>query len=107
MQLIMSYFNHIAIRDNKPDSPQMKKESTKDPHELGSSRMGKRNEHVIVHQTQIRQTNYLKKKNTRKYMKPSTEISLHRNNTLNNPNKNKPITKIKTPTQILMKRSSK
>ena len=90
MQLIMSYFNHIAIRDNKPDSPQMKKESTKDPHELGSSRMGKRNEHVIVHQTQIRQTNYLKKKNTRKYMKPSTEISLHGNNTLNNPNKNKP-----------------
>ena len=86
----MSYFNHIAIRDNKPDLPQMKKESTKDPHELGSSRMGKRNQHVIVHQTQIRQSDYLKKTNTRKYMKPSTEISLHGNNTLNNPNKNKP-----------------
>ena len=86
----MSYFNHIAIRDNKPDSPQMKKENIKDPHELGSSRMGKRNQHVIVHQTQIRQSNYLKKTNTRKYMKPSTEISLHGNNTLNNPNKNKP-----------------
>ena len=56
----------------------------KDPHELGSSRMGKRNQHVIVHQTQIWQLDYLK------YMKPSTEISLHGNNTLNNPNKNKP-----------------
>ena len=86
----MSYFNHIAIRDNKPDSPQMKKESTKDPHELGSSRMGKRNQHEIIHHTQIRQSDYLKKTNTRKYMKPSTKISLHRNNTLNNPNKNKP-----------------
>ena len=86
----MSYFNHIAIRDNKPNSQQMKKESTKDPHELGSSRMGKRNQHEIVHQTQIKQTDYLKKTNTIKYMKPSTEISLHRNNTLNNPNKNKP-----------------
>ena len=53
--------------------------------------MGKRNQHEIVHQTQIWQLDYLKKKkNTRKYMKPSTEISLHRNNTLNNPNKNKP-----------------
>ena len=90
MQLIMSYFNHIAIRDNKPNSPQMKKENTKDPHKLGSSRMGKRNQHVIAHQTQIRQSDYLKKTNTRKYMKPSTEISLHGNNTLNNPNKNKP-----------------
>ena len=46
--------------------------------------MGKRNQHVIAHQTQIRQLDYLK------YMKPSTEISLHGNNTLNNPNKNKP-----------------
>ena len=53
--------------------------------------MGKRNQHEIVHQTQIWQLDYLKKKkNTRKYMKPSTEISLHGNNTLNNPNKNKP-----------------
>ena len=52
--------------------------------------MGKRNQHVIVHQTQIRQSDYLKKTNTRKYMKPSTKISLHGNNTLNNPNKNKP-----------------
>ena len=86
----MSYFNHIAIRDIKPDSPQMKKESTKDPHELSSSRMGKRNQHEIVHQTQIKQIDYLKKTNTRKYMKPSTETSLHGNNTLNNPNKNKP-----------------
>ena len=86
----MSYFNHIAVRDNKPDSPQTKKENTKDPRELGSSRMSKRNQHVIVHQTQIRQSDYLKKTNTRKYMKPSIEISLHGNNTLNNPNKNKP-----------------
>ena len=39
--------------------------------------MGKRNQHVIVHQSQIRQSNYLKKTNTRKYMKPSTETSLH------------------------------
>ena len=86
----MSYFNHIAIRDNKLDSPQMKRESTNDPHKLGSSKMGKKNQHVIMHQTQIRQTDYLKKANTRKYMIPSTEISLHGNNTLNNPNKNKP-----------------
>ena len=86
----MSYFNHIAIRDNKPDSPQMKKKNTKDPHELGSSRMGKRNQHEIVHQTQIRQSDYRKKTNTRKYMKPSIEISLNGNNTFNNPNKNKP-----------------
>ena len=57
MQLIMSYFNHIANRDIKPDSPQMKKiENTKDPQELGSSRMGKRNHYQIVHQTQIRQS---------------------------------------------------
>ena len=52
--------------------------------------MGKRNQHEIIHHTQIRQSDYLKKTNTRKYMKPSTEISLHGNNTLNNPNKNKP-----------------
>ena len=52
--------------------------------------MGKRNQHVIVHQTQIRQSDYPKKTNTRKYMKPSTEISLHGNITLNNPNKNNP-----------------
>ena len=52
--------------------------------------MGKRNQHEIVYQTQIWQSDYLKKTNTRKYMKPSIEISLHGNNTLNNPNKNKP-----------------
>ena len=52
--------------------------------------MGKRNQQEIVHHTQIRQSDCLKKTNTRKYMKPSTEISLHGNNTLNNPNKNKP-----------------
>ena len=63
--------------------------NTKEPHELGSSRMGKRNHYEIVHQTQISQSDYPKKTNTRKYMKQSTEISLHGNNTLNNPNKNK------------------
>ena len=52
--------------------------------------MGKRNQQEIVHHTQIRQSNYLKKTNTKKYMKPSTEISLHGNNTLNSLNKNKP-----------------
>ena len=52
--------------------------------------MDKRNQHVIVHQTQIRQSDNLKKTSTRTYMKPSTEISLHGNNTLSNPNKNKP-----------------
>ena len=36
-------------------------------------------------------------------MTPSTETSLHGNKTFNNPNKNKPITTIKTPTQILTK----
>ena len=60
----MSYFNHIANRDNKPDSPQMRKKNAKDPQELGSSRMGKRNQHEIKHQTQIKQTDNLKKTNT-------------------------------------------
>ena len=48
--------------------------------------MDKRNQHVIEHQTQIRQSDNLKMTNTRTYMKPTTEISLHGNNTLNNPN---------------------
>ena len=52
--------------------------------------MGKRNQQEIVHHTQIRQSNYLKKTNTKKYMKPSTKISLHGNNTLNSLTKNKP-----------------
>ena len=87
----MSYFNHLAIRDIKPDSPQNEKsESTKDPHILGSSKMGKRNQHVIVHESQIRQLDYLKKTNTGKYMNLSTKTSLYRNNTFNNPNKNNP-----------------
>ena len=58
--------------------------------------MGKRNQHVIVHQSQIKQLDYLKKTNTRKYMKPSTETSLHGNNTFNNPNKNNPKTSKQT-----------
>ena len=58
--------------------------------------MGKRNQHVIVHQSQIRQSDHLKKTNTRKYMKPSTETSLHGNNTFNNPNKNNPKTSKQT-----------
>ena len=91
MQLIMSYFNHIAIRDNKPDSPQMKEtENTKDPHELGSSRMGKKTNMWLYIKHKSGNHIISRKTNTRKYMKPSTEISLHGNNTLNNPNKNKP-----------------
>ena len=50
--------------------------------------MDKRNQHVIEHQTQIRQSNNLKMTNSRTYKKPTTEISLHGNSTLNNPNKN-------------------
>ena len=46
----MSYFNLKADKDNKPDSPLMKDQITNDPYELGSSRIGKRNQHVIEHQ---------------------------------------------------------
>ena len=44
--------------------------------------MDKRNQHVMEHQTQIRQSDNLKMTNTRTYMKPTTEISLHGNNTI-------------------------
>ena len=69
----MSYFNLKADKDNKPDSPLMKDQITNDPYELGSSRIGKRNQHVIEHQIQIRQSDNLKMMNTRTYMKSTTE----------------------------------
>ena len=82
--------SHSRQRHQTRFTTNEKSKSTKDPHVLGSSQMGKRNQHVFVHQSQIKQSYYLKKTNTRKYMKLSTETSLHKNNTFNNPNKDNP-----------------
>ena len=67
----MSSFNHIAVNDSKPNSPQMKniehkqsqqsKDITKDSHRLGSNKMGKRNQHMIIHKSQIGQQIILRK----------------------------------------------
>ena len=58
----MSNFNQIAANDFKPDSPQNEiTKSTKDPHGLGSNKMGKRNQHMIIHESQIRQQIILRK----------------------------------------------
>ena len=67
----MSSFNHIVVNDSKPDSPQMKnrehkqsqqsKGITKDPHGLGLNKMGKRNQHMIIHKSQIGQQIILRK----------------------------------------------
>ena len=58
----MSSFNNIAVKDFKPDTPQMKNQrAQKDPHELGSRKMGKRNQHMIIHESQIKQQIILRK----------------------------------------------
>ena len=87
----MSYFNHIAIRDIKTDSPQMKDQRTQKAHtsQVQAEWVKETNMRLYIKHKSGNQI-ISRKKNTRKYMKPSTKISLHRNNTLNNPNKNKP-----------------
>ena len=88
----MSYFNHIAIKDIKPDSPQLKDQRTQKTHtnKVQAKWVKETNMRLYIKHKSGNQIISRKKKNTRKYMKPSTEISLHRNNILNNPNKNKP-----------------
>ena len=85
----MSYFNHKAIRDIKTDSPQMKDQRTQKTH-TNQVQAEWVKETIIRLYIKHKSGNQIKKTNTRKYMKPSIEISLHGNNTLNNPNKNKP-----------------
>ena len=43
--------------------------------------MGKGNQHMIIHESQIKQQIILRKPTQEKYMNLSTETSLHRNNT--------------------------
>ena len=58
----MSSFNHMAVKDFKLDTSQMKNQrAQKDPHVLGSSKMGKRIQHMIIHESQIRQQIILRK----------------------------------------------
>ena len=87
----MSYFNHIAIRDIKTNSPQMKDQRTQKTHtsQVQAEWVKETNMRLYIKNksgNQIISSKQILEKN----MKPSTEISLHENNTLNNPNKNKP-----------------
>ena len=85
----MSYFNHIVIRDIKSDSPQLKDQKTQKTH-MNQVQTKWVKETIMRLYIKHKSGNQIKKTNTRKYMKPSIEISLHGNNTLNNPKKNKP-----------------
>ena len=49
------------MKNREHKQSQQSKGITKDPHGLGSNKMGKRNQHMIIHESQIRQQIILRK----------------------------------------------